>query len=243
LICDDITAIVKQSFETNDCFNERFGKDGIVDDVKSRLIDVAGEAFGEKGYDAVGVREICQLANANVAAVNYHFGDKRALYVACLRSAQSCRVDELAIPEWPANFSAADKLRVFIHGMLESKLASTRPRWHLELMLREMARPTDACREIVEDYIRPMAKSLAEILQELMPGSGWKQKSWLIGFSVIAQVLFYYVNQPVVRILMGPEGFESLSVDVLTDHITRFCLAAIGQGPAVSANVEPEGSP
>jgi AcrR family transcriptional regulator len=208
----------------------------VANDVKSRLIDSAGEAFAERGYDAVGIREICQQAAANVAAVNYHFGDKRGLYVACLRHAQSCRVDELTPPNWPAEFSPADKLRAFIHAMLESKLGTARPRWHLELMLREMARPTDACREIVEEYIRPMAEMLAGILQELMPGSNWNQRSWLIGFSVVAQVLFYYVHQPVVRILMGPEGFESLTLDVLTDHITRYCLAAIGQGPAVTAD-------
>jgi len=223
---------------SNSCLSVSRRKN-VFDDTKTRLIDAAGEAFAERGYDAVGVREICQQADANVAAVNYHFGDKRGLYVACLRHAQSCRVDELATPQWPPDFSPPDKLRAFVRGMLESKLGSERPRWHLELMLREMVRPTDACRDIVEEYIRPMAETLAGILQELLPGSTWNRQSWLIGFSVVAQVLFYYVHQPVVRILMGPEAFESLTLDELTDHITRFCLAAIGQGPPVSADEAP----
>jgi hypothetical protein len=131
----------------------------------------------------------------------------------------------------------AEKLRAFIRATLETKLDTSRPPWHLELMFRELARPTDACREIVEDYIRPMANTLGGILQELMPGSTWDQLSWLIGFSIIAQVLFYYENQPVIRLLMGPEGFESLTVDALADHITRFCLAAIGHGPPVTGEV------
>jgi AcrR family transcriptional regulator len=211
----------------------------MVDETKSRLIEAAGEAFAEKGYDAVGIREICQQAGANVAAVNYHFGDKPGLYVACLRHAQSCQVDELTPPNWPADFSPSDKLRAFIRGMLESKLASARPRWHLELMLREMARPTDACREIVEDYIRPMADTLAGILQELVPGWTRNRESWLIGFSIVSQVLFFYVHQPVIRILMGDDGFDSLNVNLLTDHITRFSLAAIGQGLPVSADPRP----
>src|SRR5258706_6919165 len=142
----------------------------MIDDTKIRLLNAAGEAFAERGYDAVGVREICQTAEANVAAVNYHFGDKRGLYVAALRHAQSCRVDELTPPNWPADLSPAEKLRAFVRTMLEPKLTSSRPRWHLELMLREMARPPDASREIVEDYIRPMADMLAGILQDLVPG-------------------------------------------------------------------------
>ncbi len=214
----------------------------ITDDTKLRLIESAGEAFAEKGYDAVGIREICQQAGANVAAVSYHFGDKRGLYVACLRHAQTCRVDELTPPRWPADISPADKLRAFVRGMLESKLASERPRWHLELILREMVRPTDACREIVEDYIRPMADTLADILRELLPGWSRNQHSWLIGFSIVAQVLFFYIHQPVVRLLMGQEGFDSLTVDLLTDHITRYSLAAIGKGPPVSPDGGPPGA-
>lgn len=206
----------------------------MVDDIKQRLIEAAGEAFAERGYDSVGIREICQQAGANVAAINYHFGDKRELYVTCLRHAQMCRVEEIVSAEWPADFTPEQKLQAFIRAMLASKLASDRPRWHMELMLREMARPTDACREIVEDYIRPMAEALSQILQELLPGSSWNQQAWLIGFSIVGQVLFYHINQPVVRLLVGEEAFESLSVDVLTDHITRFCLAAIGKGPAVA---------
>lgn len=216
-------------------------KDHMQDDIKTRLIDLAGSLFGERGYEAVGIREICQQAGANVAAVNYHFGDKRGLYVACLRHAQSCRVDDLVAP-LPAEMPAPEKLRQFIRGMLESKLDPSRPQWHLELMLREMARPTEACREIVEDYIRPMAKSLAGIMQELLPGEEWTRQSWMIGFSIIGQVLFYHVNQPVVRLLMGDEAFDSLSLDVLTDHITRFTLAAIGRGEPVDRN-EPADAP
>jgi AcrR family transcriptional regulator len=208
----------------------------MAEDIKSKLIDVAGKAFAEKGYDAVGIREICQQAGANVAAVNYHFGDKRGLYCACLRHAQTCHVEDLATPAWPPTFTPQDKLRAFIHGMLKTKLDPSRPQWHQDLMLREMTRPSEACREIVEDYIRPMAQSLGEILQELLPGSSWNRQTWLIGFSIVSQVLFHQLHQPVVRILMGPEGFESLNIDVLTDHVTRYCLAAIGQGPPVTAD-------
>lgn len=205
----------------------------MADDVKSRLIETAGRAFGERGFDAVGVREICQAAGANVAAVNYHFGDKRGLYVACLRHAQSCSVEQLTTPEWPPDFLPADKLRAFIRGVLEAKLDASRPQWHLEMMLREMGRPTDACGEIVEDYIRPMAESMAAILQELMPGAPWDRQAWMIGFSIISQVMFYQINQPIIRLLMGDEGFRSLTLETLTDHITRFSLAAVGCGPPV----------
>ena len=83
-----------------------------------------------------------------------------------------------------------------------------------------------------------MADTLAGILQELVPGWSLNPHSWLLGFSIVAQVLFFYVHQPVVRILMGDEGFDSLTLDMLTDHITRYSLAAIGQGPPVTAGLQ-----
>jgi AcrR family transcriptional regulator len=211
----------------------------VVEDIKTRLIDVAGEAFAEKGYDSVGIREICHKAEANVAAVNYHFGDKRGLYRACLQHAQSCRVAGLEQPEWPESYTPADKLRTFIRRMLEEKLDSQRPAWHQDLMLRELSRPSESCREFVESYIRPMAHSLGAIMQEIYPHREWTEQTWMIGFSIVGQVLFYQLQQPVIRILMGDEGFEALTVDGLTDHISRFTLAALGHGDPITVNPTP----
>lgn len=48
-------------------------------DAKRRLLDAAEPLFAERGFDAVSVRDITQLAKANVAAVNYHFGSRDGL--------------------------------------------------------------------------------------------------------------------------------------------------------------------
>src|SRR6476659_9682704 len=49
-------------------------------ETRERLIDVSARLFAERGFSKVTVREICQRAHANVAAVNYHFGGKTGLY-------------------------------------------------------------------------------------------------------------------------------------------------------------------
>ncbi|MCD4749810.1 MAG: TetR family transcriptional regulator [Thermoanaerobaculales bacterium] len=59
---------------------------------RERLIEAAGALFSEHGYRGAAVRDICNLARANPGAISYHFGGKRQLYRAVLRSA----VDHLA---------------------------------------------------------------------------------------------------------------------------------------------------
>ena len=50
------------------------------DDTRMRLLLAATEVFSEHGYHAATTREICRRANANLAAIHYHFGDKAELY-------------------------------------------------------------------------------------------------------------------------------------------------------------------
>ena len=210
-----------------------------MDDTKQRLINAAGEMFAEKGYEAASIREICQRAEANLAAVNYHYGEKRQLYVAAVRHAQCCRQEDVPFPDWPAEMPAVDRLRAFIETMFARMLAGDRPQWHLEIMLRELARPTEACAAVVEDYIRPMADKLREILRDLLPDQLTEQERWMIGFSIVGQILFYYVHQPIIRLLIGHAGVDPMPLDQLADHVTRFTLAAIGAGPAVVSTGNP----
>lgn len=205
----------------------------MVDDTKQRLIDAAGAIFADKGYEAASIRDICQLAEANIAAVNYHFGGKRPLYVAAVRHAQCCRQEDVPFPEFPPELAPPEQLRAFIGTMFERMLSAHRPKWHLELMLRELARPTEACAAVVEDYIRPMADALRAILNQLLPADLSEEQRWMIGFSTVAQVLFYYIHQPIIRLLMQNPAGEPFSIDQLADHVTRFTLAAIGAGPGV----------
>src|SRR5688572_5880982 len=51
------------------------------------LLEAALRLFAERGYDAVGIREIVAGAGANLAAVKYHFGSKRELYLETVRHA------------------------------------------------------------------------------------------------------------------------------------------------------------
>lgn len=47
---------------------------------KQKILDVATKLFAQKGFDGVGVREICKEAGANICMISYFWGGKKELY-------------------------------------------------------------------------------------------------------------------------------------------------------------------
>ncbi len=50
-----------------------------------RIEHAATQLFADRGFDAVGVRDIARMAKVPVSAINYYFGSKEALYRECAR--------------------------------------------------------------------------------------------------------------------------------------------------------------
>lgn len=208
------------------------------DDPRQRLLNAAGEEFAVRGFEGATVREICQRAQTNIAAINYYFRDKERLYIEVVKACCHCQSAAFPLPEWPAGTAPAEKLGQFIQILVRRMLAPEIPPWHRTVFLREMAQPTAACAELVRDHIRPSAAMLGQILEELLPDTPERRRK-MIGFSIIGQCLFHRVAQPILSLLVGEEEYRSYDAQSLADHITEFSLAALGLRPPAVDRGEP----
>ncbi len=207
---------------------------------KSRLLEGAGQEFAEKGFELARVRAICDRAGANLAAINYHFGDKEHLYVEVLREAHRCGMDPGEI-QIDSGLTPAARLRAFIHHFLDRVLSMNQPEdWQHRLMLREMFSPTRFSEILVREVIRPRFELIRGVMQEICPEADDRRLNALV-FSVIGQCLHYKMARRVTERLIGEDGYRALDVDFLTDHITAFCLAALGLGPTLNRAGESSG--
>jgi AcrR family transcriptional regulator len=208
------------------------------DPTKVRLLQAAGEEFAEKGYELARVRMICERAGANLAAINYHFGDKEQLYIEVLREAHRCGLD-LEEPADHLELTAAELLREFIHRFLGRLLAMNHPEdWQHRLMLREMIAPTPFSEVMIRETIRPRFETMKRIMAEICPEADDRRLNAL-AFSAIGQCLHYKMARRVTERLIGVDGYRQLDLDYLTDHISSFCLAALGLGPTLNQAGEP----
>ncbi|MGL6094276.1 MAG: TetR/AcrR family transcriptional regulator [Fimbriiglobus sp.] len=197
-----------------------------------RLLDAALTEFAEQGFTAASVRDICKRAGMNVAAVNYYFGDKERLYTEAVNRAHVCADGpDTGPPEWPAGTPPVEKLRGFIRMMAGKMHAPAEPR-SLQLLMRELAVPSAAGAAVIREYIQPKAFGLRAVLQELMPGDD-PRRLLMIGFSVMGQLLFYRQNRAVVELMFGKDAVDALGLELVTDHVTRFTLAALGHAEPI----------
>lgn len=198
-----------------------------LESTPDRIIEAAGYEFADKGFDQATVRDICQRAGANLAAVNYHFGDKHKLYVAAVTTAHRWILSQTPLPNRPEGTPAQELLGDFIRAFMRRIRTAAKDSWQARLMMREMTTQHSACAELVQDSIRPEFERLLGILQQLLPDSMSLKEQHLFAFSTVGQCLMYHFADPVVRCLIDEAEYEELTADRLADHITRFSLAAI----------------
>jgi TetR/AcrR family transcriptional regulator, regulator of cefoperazone and chloramphenicol sensitivity len=202
------------------------------DDPRVRILAAAGQEFAEHGYEAATVRDICTAAGVNGAAVNYYFGDKRRLYIESVKHAHEERVRQVPQADWPPGTPAERKLHDFVDNMLERMLGLGQPPWQVRLMLREVLHPTEACRELVEDYIRPHFEMLVAILDELAGSHLAPAELRRLAMGIVGQCFIYRAAGDVVGMLVPRDELEVLhGPRSLADHVTRCALSALGLVP------------
>ena len=197
---------------------------------KDRLLAAASELFAERGFHRTTVRDIAARARVNVAAGNYHYGSKRALYLAVLRAQfadvrATLRARGAAVPEGELGGLSRRQLvallRARVSVMLDLLIGP--PGVHGTLMQREMCDPSEALPVIVDEFILPMFGEMRAIAARLAPGVERKALERCV-YSVVGQALFYRFTMPVTLRLLGVPAYPRGLARELAAHITAFSL-------------------
>jgi len=202
------------------------------DETRRQILEAAGEVFAEAGFGRATVREICRRAGANIAAVNYHFGDKETLYAEVLRDSQ-----RMAFEKYPpllglaADTRPEEKLRAFVRSFL-LRLFDNGPITRFgQIMSREMVEPTGALDALLKERLRPMAGLLRGILAEILRRSPDDERVRLCVFSLVSQCVFYHHCRTMISRLFPEQRLDASAVDHLAKHIAEFSLAALKHLP------------
>jgi AcrR family transcriptional regulator len=202
-------------------------------DTRDRLLQAAMAVFAEHGYEAATIREICRRADANVAAVHYHFGDKQRLYTAIFDTVFAL-LRERRRAFLPPDAPPAERLRVYIRALFEEIFYcdgdAQRCTQLSAIYLAEMARPTEVLDGIVARYMRGDAEELYAIVGALRGAPPHDLAVMDCAASVIGQVLYYYHAQPLIDRLHPDRAPVPERLAELADHVWRFCMGGMLYG-------------
>ena len=191
---------------------------------REALLAAAASVFAECGFQDATVREICQRAGANVAAVNYHFGGKEELYSEVLIAVKHIGEPPVHLA-FGSEIPAEKRLEAHVRWLLKRLVSIGTVDPLGQIMSREMIQPTPALDRLIAEVFQPQSLWLREVVRELL-GPTFSEDACTKGvMSVISQIVFYKHCRPVLE-RMGPGYFpteETLENQVR--HIVDFSLA------------------
>ena len=194
---------------------------------REKLLDAAGQVFAERGYHGATIREICRLAGANVASVNYTFGDKLGLYTEVLRQYLRAKQTGELMAAIDTAHSPEEKLRRVIRMRLQSLCSGTRPDWGFRIVMHEFSQPTPAMTRVIDEAMRPIYKRALSAVGQILGLPPDHEIIRLCNNSIIGQVLFYTFSQPVLSRLQPDLKLTPQQIERIADHICEFSLAAL----------------
>jgi len=193
---------------------------------RERVLAEASRLFADQGLKKVTVRAICRAADANVAAVNYHFGDKLGLYGAVVQQAitamaatvESARaVGEGCPPE--------EQLRRFLVIFL-TQILKPEHAIHHRLLQREVQDPTPLLDAVVQQGIKPRLEYLAGIVAAIVGGNPGDGHVLQCVGSINAQAIIYMPSPIATRLGYEFKGTRA-EIAQAAEHIAAFSIAGV----------------
>lgn len=201
-------------------------------DTRQRVLEAAGQVFAEQGYRAATVRDICSHAGANLAAVNYHFGDKEGLYREAVRFAAETLLTQHGASDVRAALESdlppAEKLRAFVRAQVKRVLGEQQPAWQSRLVMREMVDPTSELAMLCDRFFGPVHMALRQVVGDLLGPAATPERVRMTACSIVGQTVFYKHCREVAKLLMPEQKYEAQDLEALAEHIAGFSLGAIG---------------
>ncbi|HEX6737367.1 MAG TPA: CerR family C-terminal domain-containing protein [Vicinamibacteria bacterium] len=193
---------------------------------RARIVAAAERLFAERGFKSVTVREICRAAEANLAAVNYHFGDKLGLYREVLqRAAAAMRETNDVARRAGEGRPPQEQLRRYVGVFLHRALRPGHEHIH-RLITREMNEPTPALDTLVEEGVRPRIQYLSGVIARILRCDAADERVLRCVASVQAQAITYFPNPIASRLGLAFKPTPA-NIDRVADHIATFSIAGV----------------
>lgn len=194
------------------------------DATRARIIEAAGELFGDLGFAETTSKAIAARAEVDIASINYHFTNRDGLYESVLAEAHRRLV---SIEELDAiirsNEPAAMRLRRLIELIVARSMGKRG--WNAHVLARELLSPTSHLDVLFEDEMPPKFHRVTALFAEItgMPPNDPALVRCAVSTGAPCAVLFLMerIPNPLVNQLL------QMSHETLVDHLHTFAMGGL----------------
>jgi TetR/AcrR family transcriptional regulator, regulator of cefoperazone and chloramphenicol sensitivity len=201
---------------------------------RQSLLESAGEVFAKKGFWGATHEEICSRANANNAAINYHFGSKENLYIEAWKYSFEKSLEKYPVERWSSPDDPPEKrIRAWVLSFL---LRIGDPESNeVNITFKEMANPTGLLNDVIIKTNEPIDRGFRSILKELMGKDVDEETINFCHMSFLSLIFgpMLHLRSSNDSACIPASGFPlKLDMERLADYIVRFALAGLRSFPA-----------
>ena len=195
---------------------------------RERLLEKAEILFAQKGYHAVSVREITAAARCNMASVNYHFKNKKNLYIEVFRSRwvprekliyDAFEKSVVSLEESIPELIIQSLVRAYIDGPLSDKAFKI----HRQLIVRELNNPTEAFELVADQTLRPLFKKLYSLFNNFALENVDEGNLSFDIMSIFGIILYFNYSRPMISRITGRPYDADFKTRII-EHMVRFSL-------------------
>lgn len=183
--------------------------------------------FARRGYDGASIRAITRGARANLGAVTYHFGSKRALYEAVLEQVLAPLAQRvLAVVDGPG--TALERAEATVRALF-AHLRENPDMPHL--MVQELAAGKTPPEPVVR-ALGTISGRLAQLMREgqstgeIRPGD-----PLLLAFSLVYQPVHLTLVQRIAKDVAGLDLSEPRMRERVVEHAAAFARRGLAATP------------
>ncbi len=208
---------------------------------RQRLIDAALQVFGEFGFEGASTRMLADKADANLAAIPYHFGSKEGLYCAAAQyivdrmaqhTAPLLEQIEHALRNGPLpRNQALELMHNYTDTLVAILVGSSEADGWAAFIMREQLQPGAAFDVLYEGMMRRVGDAGAGLLASILKRSRSDPSINLRAIAILGQILvFRNCRQTALRSL----GWKEFSVErleqiqsLIREHVDLILAGAV----------------
>ena len=203
-------------------------------ETRTRILDAAEELFMLHGFEGTSMRLLTAKAEANLAAVNYHFGSKDALIEAVFRRRldpmNSTRIAELDRLEKDAGGRALTPPQIigaFVGASLRMiEDAKSGGRNFIRLLGRTYTDPQKHIRSLIGQLYAPAMERFKAAFERALPQMPREELIWRMHF-MFGTLAYTLAATDTVQLIAGCKPEDRYDARLLEARLTAFLQAGL----------------